>query len=131
MFKFKKMEFKQELDKKKQNVIIAISVIIAEIKRLDENISISQGLSDDKGLYNRICLEINSAKKNSWSEYSLTREFITRMQYNGIAEPEFKNESILAQLYNIKTILVNTSFDNLELFEEFINEKQQNIINLL
>lgn len=123
------MEYKQELSKRIQNVKVAISIIIAEIKKLDKNISISQGLHDDKGLYRIICREINYSKENIWSEYQLTREFLPPLCYNGITEPEFKNESILLQLNEFKTILENTSFDDLESFEKFINEQQQNIIN--
>jgi hypothetical protein len=125
------MEPSQDLSKKIQNVKIAITVIIAEIKKLDKNISISQGLHDDKGFYRLICREINYAKENIWGEYNLNREFFPPIQYNGITEPDFKNDSILLQLNEFKTVLENTSFDNLESFEKFINEQQQNIINLI
>ena len=124
------MEHTQDLLKKIQNVKTAINVIIAEIKKLDKNISISQGLHDDNGFYRLICREINYAKENIWSEYNLSREFFPPIKYNGIIEPDFKNESILMQLNEFKTLLENTSFNDFESFEKFITEQQQYIINL-
>lgn len=123
------MKNNPELQRKIQNVIIALALFIDEIIKMDQNISIGQGSNEEKGLYRKICREINNAK-NTYGEYTLTFHFIPRIKHNDILEPEFDNTSILIQLNEFKTLLENTNFNNLESFEKLICGQQAKIIKL-
>jgi hypothetical protein len=99
----------------------AINSMIDEIKLLDKNISLSQGINPKNGLFIKIGKELFTAYRCP-CKYKYSNKFITRLKYKGQLEPEYDNTELIAKLNKILIDIDNTPcVDFFDFFNYMLN----------
>jgi hypothetical protein len=99
----------------------AIHLMIDEIKLLDKDISLSQGINPKNGLLIKIGKELFTAYRCP-CEYKMGNKFLTRLKYKGQLEPEYDNTELITKLNKILIDIDNTPCEKFEDFYFYMLE---------